>query len=470
MKLLGNLNGRKFLPSLLIQFCFILSYILLQELKIKGLMETGLYNQLSAAHLWGGLPLSIIFVLGYFKVTNVFERRHHMTLFLVPFAAFFLLYAYVLYPNQETLHLSDQEVKTLLGKYPDFQGLILTYAHWSTSLLMMLIDIWSSFAVGVLFWQFMNDTNSLKEARITYPLLGLGVSFFMSLSLFVDQWLLTKISSYQTYLPLVMTLIAGLWGIALLMQKHLLKDVLPRDKKLKSPIKEKLSLGVFETLGHVLTSSYLGLLAVMVLSFGMMMNLLMRLLAHYKGVLVHAHILHDVNLSKLTQTMPFVSALVALLMAGLSIHLLSQKKGWLKTALVTPIIITLICGALLVTLGHQQSNSSSVNLFTLIVFLVVLLKQVKPFFFKPIKEMAYIPLPHELKVKGKASIDLVIERFAVALGTPLFGIIAFFMFKKDLSASLLLPTLLTLLVLCGLYTFCVIRLSKQFEAFEKKSS
>ena len=463
---------KKFLPSLLIQFGFLLIYVILQDVKLRGLVETGLANKLEAAHLWGGLPLSILFVLAYLKVTNVFERRHHMTLFLVPFLGFFCLYAYGIFPNQDAFHISVREFITLKMKYPGFENLIHMYANWSTSLFVMLVDVWASFIVGVLFWQFMNDTNSVRQAGFLYPLLGLTVAFFLMVSHGISFMVNNLNLPYETYLQRSM-LIIGLVGLAILGIHHWLNQrVISRDKEPLPVGHEKLSLGIFEGFGHIFTSRYLMMLAVMVMTFGVILNLMMRLLEHHKFQVMKAgtfcaETYHNV-ISNLNMASGYLGFLVSVIAAVISIRLLRKKNGWFKVAVVVPIVTGCLSFMLLMSFALQQSATSAMQMFVVISIFTLLLKQAKPFFFKPVKEMAYIPLEAELKVKGKAIIDLAVERFSIALGTPVFTLVFALTQMIRPGADVTIPVISVVMILSIVYFFCIRGISKEYEILIKK--
>lgn len=451
---LQTILSKKFLPSLAMQFLLVLSYILLQDLKVKSLMETGLYDTLALAHVWGGLPLSLLFVMAYFKVVNTFERRHHLMIFLIPFALFFLCYAHIFLPHSQSFHITTETTKNLLTKYPGFSGLIYMYAHWATSLFMMLVDIWSNFVVGVLFWQFMNDHHGSHHARITYPLLGLSLAVFTSLSLAFSAFMNHAATSYNSYAQYSVTLIVFLWIGVLWVQKQMLKNQPQKPPQLK--------LSMMETVGHVFTSKYLGYMAIMVISFGVMLNLLDRSILFYKTLLLQTHLTH-LDMPKISLIIAFMSFCTSGLMALLSVRLLQRKNGWFKAALATPIIIGITALVLFCASLVKHTPSSASTLFVLMVFAIIAIKQVKPFFFKPTKEMAYMPLDADLQLKGKATIDLVVERFAVAFGTPIFSLLTFFTLGSGTKINLLSLTALITLVLCGIYFMCIRKLAPEFE-------
>ena len=458
---------KKFLPSIAVQFFLILSYVFLQDIRMKVLVETGLYESLSSAYVWGGLPLSILFVLSYFKITNTVERQHHLTVCLIPFAVFFLLYAYVFHPHRDSFHISTLEFVGLMEKYPGFGGLIQMYAHWATSLLIMLIDIWSSFVIGVLFWQFMNDTTSLKQARVTYPLFGIGVAFSTSIGLAMNTIFNHSTVSYEKYLAQGITLIVFFWACALLLQKYMYEKTIMQDKTLTSVSHEKLSLGTLETFGYVFTSRYLGCVALMVISFGIMINLMDHLCMRYKMSLMQAQSYMDSGQASLL--LSFLNLAIGISIALLSIRLLNKQRGWKKAAMVTPIVMVLSCLVVFVSLSIKEIAPST-TFFILVSSGLIIVQQIKNFFFKPLIEMAYIPLPSELKVKGKATIDLAIDRFSIAFGAPLFTIISIIVLKWDASIRLEIVAISIIIFLSILYSFCVKILSKEFEELSRKDS
>ena len=128
-----------------------------------------------------------------------------------------------------------------------------------------------------------------------------------------------------------------------------------------------------------------------------------------------------------------------------------RKLGWKVAALVTPVVL-MITGAgffAFMLFGHQMEGAVALLGTTPLMLAVIfgmaqniMSKSSKYSLFDPTKEMAYIPLDQEQKVKGKAAIDVVGARFGksggsfiqqmliVSLGsisamTPYIGIILF---------------------------------------------
>ncbi len=451
---------RKFLPSVVIQFFLILSYLCLQDIKARSLIETGLHDTLFSAYLWGGLPLSILFVVAYFKVTNVLERCHHLSFFLIPFGVFFLLYAYVLHPYKGHFHISSAEFIALMQKYPGFAGPIQFYAHWATGLLLMLIDIWGSFVVGVLFWQFMNDTTSIKQARTAYPLFGIGALFATSIGLALTTILSHHTAYYDEYLRFSVFLITCFCGCAALIQRYMYTS---------APVgQDKLSMGIFETFGYVFTSRYLAYMAIMGVSFGVIIHLFERLFFNYKMAIVHIQSYIDPGIASFLVS--FLGISISIFMALFSIRLMNRKNGWFKSAIVTPIMLIALSIFILIAFDSKELMTSNAMLFVMMSCMFTFIQHIKPFFFKPLMEMAYIPLPFELKVKGKAVLDLTVERFAVALGVPTFTMISIVAARWDPSMRLEIPILWVIIGLSIVYAFCAAGLSKEFKILTQDTS
>jgi AAA family ATP:ADP antiporter len=102
-----------------------------------------------------------------------------------------------------------------------------------------------------------------------------------------------------------------------------------------------------------------------------------------------------------------------------------RKFGWKKGALFTPIVLLFTGVAFFAfvifrdQLGGFISMMGTTPLMLAVIFGTaqnIMSKSSKYSLFDPTKEMAYIPLDQEQKVKGKAAIDVVGSRFGKASG------------------------------------------------------
>ena len=133
----------------------------------------------------------------------------------------------------------------------------------------------------------------------------------------------------------------------------------------------------------------------------------------------------DLNnyLNNLTSAIGIVSTITAIFMAKIM-----GKFGWTKTAMITPVIMLITCAGFFAFLFFRESNFASVIValtgttpLAIAVFFGsaqnCLSKAAKYSVFDATKEMAYIPLSHEVKLKGKAAIDGVGSRFGKSGGS-----------------------------------------------------
>ncbi|PCI77280.1 AAA family ATPase, partial [Candidatus Aerophobetes bacterium] len=120
--------------------------------------------------------------------------------------------------------------------------------------------------------------------------------------------------------------------------------------------------------------------------------------------------------AKMTTIVGVIALLLVLLVSG---NLL-RRFGWLFSAKIAPIAIGLSGLIFFVLCQFKEKLGFMETLFGLTpiaavvvfgAFQNVLSKVVKYSFFDSTKEMAYIPLDYESKVKGKAAIDMVGSRF-----------------------------------------------------------
>ncbi len=461
---------KKFLPAVAIQFCLAFSFIILQDLKVAIALQHGGQKLLETVRMWSGIPASMILICLYIGVSNRYERHKHFGIFILPILFYFVMYGFYFYTHPESLHINTERMITLQSTYPGFNKLILMYGYWSTSLFYILSDIWAGFIVGVLFWQYMNDTTTVRQAKLFYPALGLSVSFGM----FISKVVTLAIQQSTTHQSNIIQLLVGfvaLGGILAVGIHYLIcKNVISKDKTPASVQNVKLNMTTFKSFGHIFTSKYIGLIALSVFSFGAILKLIIILHETYSFKMQQLGKMtpetYVALLNKITVISTSFGFLFSVGAMVLSIYLL-KKHGWFKAALVTP-ILTIFVAIFLMYVSYDESLSKEFSpvSYGIVFVLMMMVKQVKFFFFKPIKEMAYIPLKQEIKVKGKAFVDLFIERFAFVFGTMVFAVSSMFSPVSYNIESIIFKVSLLIIILSLLYLVAIWALAPKFEAAE----
>lgn len=131
--------------------------------------------------VYGVLPISCIFLVLYSYATQRFSRA---TLFNIVVSTFLVLYTgfALLYPHHEMMHLHGFAAH-MLEKYPTgLAGAIGMVRNWMFTLFYCTSELWGDVVLSLLFWGLANETTSLRDAPLLYPLFGVGANVAQTLA------------------------------------------------------------------------------------------------------------------------------------------------------------------------------------------------------------------------------------------------------------------------------------------------
>src|SRR5262249_43282653 len=159
-----------------------------------------------------------------------------------------------------------------------------------------------------------------------------------------------------------------------------------------------------ESLSTVANSKYLLCIAAIVVSYNLVIHMVEVIWKDRLRELCPSPNEYNVYMNNLTSTMGIISTTAALVMVGII-----RKLGWTKTALITPLVLFLTTVAFFVCLlaDNTLSPFASMLLGTTPLALAVFLgslqncftKAAKYSLFDTTKEMSFIPLAPEYKLK-----------------------------------------------------------------------
>ena len=203
--------------------------------------------------------------------------------------------------------------------------------------------------------------------------------------------------------------------------KYVLTDKRLYDKpELPGAKKKKAKLGFFESMKIMVTSPYLGLIAALVICYGISVNVIEGL---WKGQVKIMHPTKN-DYNSFMGMYSFYTGVVSIFVMIIGGNIL-RKFSWLTSALITP-VITLVAGSAFFAfiLWRErfvdflaQYGTNPVAVAVMIGFVILILaKSTKYALFDLTKEMAYIPLDNEMKVKGKVVVDVIGGRLGKAGG------------------------------------------------------
>lgn len=427
---------KKVLPMFLMFFCISFNYTILRDTK-DTLIVTAPGSGAEAIpfiKVWLVVPCAILFMIIYAKLSNILSKQALFYSVVTPFLLFFALFATVLYPMKDALHphaFADKLQSTL----PEgLMGLVAILRNWTYAAFYVLAELWGSVMLSLMFWGFANDITKVGEAKRFYALFGIGANVALLCSgpaiIFVSdirRKVPEGVDAWGISINLLMTMvvIAGVLIMATYwwINRNVLTD--PRFYSADEPKKqkkEKPKLSLKESFLYLARSPYIGCLAILVIAYGVAINIVE---VTWKSQLK----LQYPNANDYSTFMGFFStctgAITVLMMLFVGGNVI-RKFGWGTAALITPVVL-LITGIGFFALVLFRDNLGGViaTLGTTPLMLAVVIgmiqnimsKSAKYSLFDPTKEMAYIPLDQEQKVKGKAAIDVVGARLGKSGGS-----------------------------------------------------
>lgn len=471
---------KKLIPMLLIFFFISFDYNVLRTLK-DSLLVTAKGSGVEVipfAKVWGVFPGAIAMTLFFTWLSNRLSHEKVFYIIISLFLAYFALFAFVLYPLRDSLHpnaLAD-ELQTILPV--GFKGLIALLRYWTFSLFYVMSELWSSAILFVLFWGFANQVTRIGEAKRFYGLFGIGANlsgiFAGQASVYCCQYariggVFVGQDAWHQSLILMVSLVIFSACIALALFRWLNVVVLT-DKRFYDPdmmtssSQTKPRLTLRESFAVLLRSRYLLCIALIVLSYNLIINLTEVLWKNQVKELYPDPNDYTLYMNHIVSIIGVVATLSSLFVSGNAV----RKGGWTMTALLTPLIL-LVTSIGFFTFFFLKDPAFSFTAFggmtplVLVVFFGtaqnVLSRGAKYSVFDATKEMAFVPLDSEAKLVGKAAIDGVCSRMGKAGGSVVFQVLLVLFDTLTASAPYVAGVLL---VVISVWTVAVCALGKQF--------
>ncbi len=471
---------KKFLPMGLMMMCILFNYTILRDTKDTLMVNApgGGAECLSFLKLYGVTPAAILFMIIFIKLANVFSKERLFYIVLAPFLAFFTTFAFVIYPNKEALHMSMPAIQAAQASLPNLHWLIPVVGNWSFSIFYILSELWGSVVLSMLFWQFANEITKVHEAKRFYGLFGMigNIGLLLSGPIIILTAKYAKslpqgVDSFGVNLKLLMSCVAVSGVIAMLTYRWMHKNVLT-DPNLYQPgqgkKKEKAKLSVIESFRYILKNPYLGLIAVLVVSYGVAINLVEGV---WKGQIKIAFPdMNDYNMF-MGQFSTWTGAITILLMVvGNNIL---RKLSWTKAAILTPMMVLATSTIFFFFVWNGTKSTPFAPLMGTTVVLVavmvgqiqnVLSKGTKYSLFDSTKQMAYIPLDQEAKVKGQAAVEVIGGRAGKSGGAFIQSTLLAAIGGSVSLASLTYILGPLVIVICVVWALATLKLGQRFSA------
>lgn len=375
--------------------------------------------------VWGMLPGAIAATWLYTKLRSRFNREQVFYLIVGGFVAYFLLFAFFIFPNSEALHLTGLG-ETLREHLPrGFKGLIAMICNWTFTSFYIISELWAVLILTILFWGFANDITPLSQAKRSYGLLNIGSNIAPilggSLAIFFvnhliaapgeaggDQWHYTIIK---------LTLLISFFALSAMGIFYWInRKIVPNDpnatdshaESVKKSNKSRLSLR--DCIRYISKSKYLICIALIVLGFNIAINFTDVM---WKEQLKKHFTDPNEMLAHMNQVTIGIGCIATI--GGILFSILVRRLGWSFVALLTPAIMVIMAigffGFIFFENALTGVTMALMGTTPLVMSVYIgsaqncLSKAGKYSVFDASKELAFLALDSESRLRGKAAID-----------------------------------------------------------------
>ena len=385
-------------------------------------------EQLPFLTVYAVLPCSLLFLMVYSKMANRLEPGALFYATLVPFVAFFGLFGTVLFPFQHILHPNTETWLRILPA--GLEGGVAMIQHWTYTLFYVFSELWGDVVLSLLFWGLANETTNVDEARVIYPLFGIGANVAQAMAGRVLKWLadgahgssgLSATDAWASQLKAMMAIVVVSGFCIMALHGYIRKALIQVERKNSSGqpmLRKKSNLSIGESFHAIVSSKQIRCLAAMAVAQGLASILFQ---VTWKGQI---RILHP----QPTEYSSFMGdvATASGLFTGLSMlaaPMLFTKLGWSGAAQFTPYVMV-FGGWIFFSVAIWANNGGLATCPHLLgpmvaggAALYIFEKAAKFSLFKPAEEMVYIGLDEDKRTKGKAAVDVVGAQFGKSSGS-----------------------------------------------------
>lgn len=480
-------ESKRILSMLLLLFLLCICYSILRNVKDTVILtaEASGAEAIPFLKVWGMLPGAFLMTWFYTRLSRRFSREKVFYLMVTFFLSFFLLFAFILYPHSQQLHL--ETVGDWLSAHlpAGFKGFIALLRNWTFTTFYVISELWAIMVLTVLYWGYINEVSAVSQAKRTYGILNIGSNVAPilggALALLFSQHITFgnfggDHDAWGQTLKQLTCVIAVLGCCAMGVFYWINRFTKRENPELATleeqgiPKKEKIHLSMRESIRYISRSPYLLSLAMIVLGYNISINLtdvlwkeqLRRFFSDPNEMLAH--------MNQITMGIGVFATI-----GGLLFSYMVHRWGWVFPAMLTPAVMTIMAIGFFSFLFFGETLSPlAMGLLGLsplactVYFGSIqncLSKAGKYSLFDASKELAFLPLDAEARLKGKAAIDglgagigksgasltyqgFIILMGSVALSTPYMAVI--------------------LLVVLSIWITSVLFISKQFKSREQE--
>ena len=139
----------QFLATSFLMFFFIIMFTMTRDTKDALVVSNCGAEAIPFLKLYGVMPAATIFLVGYSKLSKVLSKTALFYATLLPFFAFYTIFAFVLFPARDAIHFLPSATETA-SSVAAVTNLV---RYWSFSLYFIVTELYAGAGVPLLFWQ-----------------------------------------------------------------------------------------------------------------------------------------------------------------------------------------------------------------------------------------------------------------------------------------------------------------------------
>ncbi len=467
-----------FLPLVLIFFFICFNYNVLRAAK-DALVVTAPSSGaeiIPFMKVWVILPMALVMTILFTRLANKYTTEKVFYIMMTLFLGFFAVFSFCVYPFRDALHphaFADHLESILpLG----LKGFVALLRNWTYTAFYVMAELWGTTIMTVLFWGFANEILDVKTAKRFYVLILIGGNLSAIcagavgtlISSVAGHWTAETVSDpwqYSLMFISAIVIVSGLLVVGIF--KWLFKNVF-HNPQFKDQVTKDTSvkMGLRNNFKYLASSKYLLCIATIVLTYNICINLTE---VTWKDQLLHiCPQPNDFNayMNKVTMGVGVVATIIAIITS-----MTIRKFSWTWNAMVAPVLL-LITGIgffAFLLMKHSYVGIALAAFFGTTPHIIGVLfgsmqqsisRGSKYTIFDATKELAFIPLSKESKLKGKAAIDGIGSRLGKSGSAIIYQ--ALLMFMGTVAATLPYIAFIMLFVIAA-WMIAVSYLGKQFQ-------
>lgn len=426
-----------FLSIVLIMFCILFNYTALRNMKDSLLITAANSGAevVAFVKVYFVIPTAFVIAALLGKLANAVTPKRFVYIIIIPFLVFFGLFAFVIYPLRDALHPSLNTIIALQDAYPRLRFVFPIFGNWSFVIFYIACEMWGSACFTYLFWRIASQATHKSQVERFYPIFGVlgnvalicagrvGAVVSHSAS---QQTGLSGVEQWGLALKILLSIIVVLGVVSMVAHHFMYKKVLPPDLREAGALRPTLLEGqqkpsFLESFQVLKASKRLIFVLFMVMGYGLVINLLESMFKGQVKALYPNPSDYNGIMAKYFEGVGWISIVLMPVSAWVL-----KKYGWLRMSVVTPLVCavtTLIFFSLLLGQEHLEVLALPMGLTPLALvvgsgFLANCFSKGTMYaFYEPSKELVYVPMSQDQRVKGKAAVDLIGTRLGKASGS-----------------------------------------------------